>query len=308
MNVVKGVCNILPSAGTYIYIYIWFSIPKGGDGQQKGEACKLLWQHSLTMLLYLGTIEPYALVVKQCTFPLPITQENLNKHPLFFVQMISMCACKNVVQSTRRACVHLPQVKTWYKQRWSLMRGQFPSLHREVLTSLFMKYNTALPSSAAVEDMFSTAGDVLIPKHTSMVYKRFVNLDSTFHQLKYAAPGCCLEKGKRVWVREWETNVECNFNKISRKIIIYIYYDLFTTYPLNVLKNIHRKALRNVLRNVLMPTKVSSGMSSEIPLEMCSNCLEKCPRKRPEKCPQKWIFPILRRTLKWNKLTMNNIY
>ena len=42
------------------------------------------------------------------------------------------------------------------------------ALHDSMLRSLFLQYNTTLPSSAAVERLFSTAGDVLKPKRANM--------------------------------------------------------------------------------------------------------------------------------------------
>uniref|UniRef100_A0A3Q2YRB0 HAT C-terminal dimerisation domain-containing protein n=1 Tax=Hippocampus comes TaxID=109280 RepID=A0A3Q2YRB0_HIPCM len=48
--------------------------------------------------------------------------------------------------------------------------------HREAWVDLFIKYNTPLPSSAAVERTFSTAGDVLRPKRAALASPDFQNL------------------------------------------------------------------------------------------------------------------------------------
>ena len=47
------------------------------------------------------------------------------------------------------------------------------ALHDSMLRSLFLQYNTTLPSSAAVERLFSTAGDVLKPKRANMSNANF---------------------------------------------------------------------------------------------------------------------------------------
>ena len=43
----------------------------------------------------------------------------------------------------------------------------------EILKDLFLKYNTPIPSSAAVERLFSTAKDVLKPKRNRLTDKHF---------------------------------------------------------------------------------------------------------------------------------------
>ncbi|QQP35450.1 Uncharacterized protein FKW44_023682, partial [Caligus rogercresseyi] len=69
------------------------------------------------------------------------------------------------------------EVDTWGRNKVAeVMPGQFPKMDREKWISLFIKYNTALPSSAAVERMFSTAGDVLRPKRASMTSDRLEKL------------------------------------------------------------------------------------------------------------------------------------
>jgi hypothetical protein len=57
-----------------------------------------------------------------------------------------------------------------------IKKDLFPSYHREAWVELFIKYNTPLPSSAAVERMFSCAGDILRAKRSSLTASNFEEL------------------------------------------------------------------------------------------------------------------------------------
>ncbi|QQP36250.1 Uncharacterized protein FKW44_021291 [Caligus rogercresseyi] len=62
------------------------------------------------------------------------------------------------------------EVDTWGRSKVAeVMPGQFPNMDREKWISLFI-------NSAAVERMFSTAGDVLRPKRASMTSDMFEKL------------------------------------------------------------------------------------------------------------------------------------
>ena len=57
-----------------------------------------------------------------------------------------------------------------------LARKLFPMEHIEAWVSVFLKYNTPLPSSAAVERIFSTAGDIIKPKRACLSSANFEEL------------------------------------------------------------------------------------------------------------------------------------
>ena len=67
----------------------------------------------------------------------------------------------------------------------------FPARYRELFVALFRRYNTAIPSSAAVERVFSLGSDILKPKRstlTSMNFERFVLLKGNAHLLQFETP------------------------------------------------------------------------------------------------------------------------
>lgn len=101
------------------------------------------------------------------------------------------------------------EVDTWGRSKVAEVKpGQFPSMHREKWISLFIKYNTALPSSAAVERMFSTAGDVLRPKRASMTSDRFEKLVFTKGNMQLLDAVLRRERREGESDSERETDVE----------------------------------------------------------------------------------------------------
>ncbi|KAG0721816.1 hypothetical protein GWK47_045672 [Chionoecetes opilio] len=101
------------------------------------------------------------------------------------------------------------EVDTWGRSKVAEVKpGQFPSMHREKWISLFIKYNTALPSSAAVERMFSTAGDVLRPKRASMTSDRFEKLVFTKGNMQLLDAVLRRERREGECDSERETDVE----------------------------------------------------------------------------------------------------
>uniref|UniRef100_A0A3Q2Z3R4 Uncharacterized LOC109529306 n=1 Tax=Hippocampus comes TaxID=109280 RepID=A0A3Q2Z3R4_HIPCM len=75
------------------------------------------------------------------------------------------------VEEVLRATIH-----DWKPKQESLSWALFPKDHREAWVDLFIKYNTPLPSSAAVERVFSTAGDIVRPKRTALANASFDKL------------------------------------------------------------------------------------------------------------------------------------
>ena len=49
----------------------------------------------------------------------------------------------------------------------------FPVLHRQAWIEIFLKYNTCIPSSAAIERVFSVRSDIMRPKRSSLSSKNF---------------------------------------------------------------------------------------------------------------------------------------
>ena len=68
-----------------------------------------------------------------------------------------------------------------------MKKSHFPAKYRDQWVTLFIKYNTGIPSSAAVERLFSTAGDVLRPKRACLSednFEHLVFLKGNLHLLK----------------------------------------------------------------------------------------------------------------------------
>ena len=58
----------------------------------------------------------------------------------------------------------------------ALGRNLFPVEYREAWVSTFIKFNTPIPSSAAIERVFSIAGDIMRPKRSSLAAHNFEKL------------------------------------------------------------------------------------------------------------------------------------
>ena len=83
------------------------------------------------------------------------------------------------------------EMNRWNKEKnWhdSLFPSSFPAVYRQIWTSLFIKYNTPLPSSAAVERLFSLGSGILTAKRGSLRstnFQRLVFLNGIFYFLKW---------------------------------------------------------------------------------------------------------------------------
>ena len=71
------------------------------------------------------------------------------------------------------------EMNHWNKEKkWqdSLSPSSFPAVYRQLWTSLFIKYNTPSPSSAAVECLFSLSSRILTAKRASLTSRNFERL------------------------------------------------------------------------------------------------------------------------------------
>ncbi|KAG0713272.1 hypothetical protein GWK47_016559 [Chionoecetes opilio] len=86
---------------------------------------------------------------------------------------------------TTRSKVNL---KKHYQSLSCLSPNLFPTRYRNAWLDLFKRYNTPLPSSAAVERLFSSAGDILRPKRSSLSninFEQLVFVRGNMHLLGY---------------------------------------------------------------------------------------------------------------------------
>ena len=68
------------------------------------------------------------------------------------------------------------EVESWIdplEELSTLNIHMFPKLNRDAWVKAFIQYNTAIPSSAAVERLFSIGSGVMSPKRTRLTSKNF---------------------------------------------------------------------------------------------------------------------------------------
>jgi regulator of RNase E activity RraB len=92
--------------------------------------------------------------------------------------------------------------KVRVKSTTPLSLDQFPLLQREAWSDLFIRYNSPLPSSAAVERLFSIGSDILRPKRSSLTA-------DNFEKLVFVKGNLHLLKGKK-WLSQMEEEEEEN--------------------------------------------------------------------------------------------------
>ncbi|KAG0725579.1 hypothetical protein GWK47_038374 [Chionoecetes opilio] len=71
------------------------------------------------------------------------------------------------------------ELESWWSERQRsnlLEEAMFPALSRAAWVDVFVKYNTAIPSSAAVERLFSQGADIMKAKRASLTSKYFERL------------------------------------------------------------------------------------------------------------------------------------
>ena len=80
-------------------------------------------------------------------------------------------------------------MEEWYPSHGSPLSWElFPSTNRSAWVDLFIKYNTPLPTSAAVERLFSRAGNILRANRSTLEegnFKELVFLKGNMHILGY---------------------------------------------------------------------------------------------------------------------------
>ncbi|KAK8396623.1 hypothetical protein O3P69_004954 [Scylla paramamosain] len=71
------------------------------------------------------------------------------------------------------------EFKPWWSKKstsYSLDQSMFPTLQRAAWVDVFLKYNTAIPTSAAMERLLSKGSDIMKPKRASLISENFEHL------------------------------------------------------------------------------------------------------------------------------------
>lgn len=106
----------------------------------------------------------------------PTEKEPHNSDALLFSKLFSRVLVRRASQQQDVEIVIRKSMEEWVPSQEDPSCSCFPNQHREIWIDLFIKYNTPIPSSAAVERCFSAGGDILRAKRSSLKEERFEDL------------------------------------------------------------------------------------------------------------------------------------